>query len=153
MSFTRTSIQVLAVSGGMGARKHFLTSRVRVFNPFAPSQLTRTVPSQRASAVSASCHEREKRARYEERVREVESRIHSACVLGGRRSQQAHDHLLEAVGLTTSRATERLSEPYSVAISRWPGCGPDYLSASCAPPSPASEARGGSLRWLRHFDF
>ena len=27
-------------------------------------------------------------------------------VLGGRRSQQAHDHLPQAVGLTTCRATE-----------------------------------------------
>ena len=35
-----------------------------------------------------------------------ESRLHSACVLGGRRSQQAHNHLPQAVGLTTCRATE-----------------------------------------------
>ena len=28
---------------------------------------------------------------------------------------------------------------------RWPGYGHGYLSASCAPPSPASEARGGSF--------
>ena len=31
----------------------------------------------------------------------------------------------------------------------WPGCGHGYLSASCAPPSPASEARGGSLTSTR----
>ena len=32
---------------------------------------------------------------------------------------------------------------------RWPGCGRDYHSVSCAPPSPASEARGGSLTSTR----
>ena len=37
----------------------------------------------------------------------------------------------------------------SLTAWRWPGYGRDYLSASCAPPLPASEARGGSFTLTR----
>ena len=50
--------------GGRGPRKHFFD--VRVFNPFASSYRTVPIPTVYVR------HKKEKRDRYEERVREVE---------------------------------------------------------------------------------
>ena len=95
------------VSGGMGARKHFFD--VRVFNPFAASYRTLSVPALYRR------HEREKRARYEERVREVERAAFTPLVFSaaGGASKLTTTFLKRLASLLA----ERLNEPYCVAMA------------------------------------
>ena len=82
---------------------------VRVFNPFAASYRTLSVPALYRR------HEREKRARYEERVREVERAAFTPLVFSaaGGASKLTTTFLKRLASLLA----ERLNEPYCVAMA------------------------------------
>ena len=103
----------ISLDGRIGIRKtsehharrefaSFLVLDVKAFNPFAASYRTLSVPALYRR------HEREKRARYEERVSEVEKAAFTP--LGSRRQEEpASLQPPSLIGLITCRETERAS--------------------------------------------
>ena len=82
---------------------------VRVFNPFAASYRTLPVPALYRR------HEREKRARYEERVREVERAAFTPLVFSA--AGGASKLTITFLKRLASLFAERLNEPYCVAMA------------------------------------
>ena len=84
---------------------------VRVFNPFAASYRTLSVPALYRR------HEREKRARYEERVREVERAAFEFTPLVFSAAGGASKLTTTFLKQLASLLAERLNEPYCVAMA------------------------------------